>query len=241
MNPEVISTFSELWSVLDPGSGSISMPQLLWLLQRLPGPLGGPTLAAAKAKMRNMVLMRDEGGRVPFRTTLYEIMRAAIAVPLPQHVRVVQQHMDKMHQFFERSPVDSNGMIRALRGTFDLDYLLIDDDDMLWPTCGSVDDDGQQQGISYGGGDSCAGGKEGNLQSDGPQAQQCLELGGNGGRGTGCTDVWRRGGLAGLFAQVWGYVKGTRRGRRVQPVRDDGADRLEASTAQAGSPFASGR
>lgn len=203
VNPEIISTFSQLWSVLDPGTGSITTAQLLWLLQRLPQPLGAPTLQDAKAKMRNMVLIRDDRGRMAFRMTLYELMRAAIAVPLPRNVRVVQQNLSRLQQFFEKHPVDADGMACALRGTFDVDYLLVDGEDVVWSEEGEEVSSGVTAGQHEGG--------EAPLQASGGAAsdEEARSLAAQP-LGHVCDQQtrrgwWQRGGMAGpLVALLWG-------------------------------------
>lgn len=220
VNPEIISIFSQLWSVLDPGTGSITVAQLLWLLQRLPEPLGAETLAGAKAKMRNMVLFQDEARRVPFRTTLYELMRAAVAVPLPQHLRVVQQHLGRMQLFFERHPVDSNSMARALWGTFDVDYLLLDEDDVLWWSDESSDSEA-------GGGRGDAGSSDAQ-GGDGGQAPAAALGAQSESRHQSSTDGEQQesppGAVAGSLASLWGRVRGARLGQHPNQVQQQGND-----------------
>lgn len=208
VNPEMISTFSQLWSVLDPGSGSVSVEQLAWLMQRLPQPLGARTLTGAKVKMRSMVLIRDAAGRAPFRTTLYELLRAAVAVPLPHHVRVVQQHMWKMRQFFERNPIDANDMVRALWGTFHVDSLLLDEDDIVWGSDCDSDDGRPSCGGSSG--PACSAGDDGSPRSGGAGTRPMERPGETAAREDSSNEEWAKAGLVAVARTFWHRMTGGR-------------------------------
>lgn len=124
VNPDAVNAFSELWSVLDDGSGAITVQQLLWLLRHLPPPLGTQSLVEAKARLRGMVLIRGANDRLPFKLTLFEVMRSMTAAPLPEDLRVVRAHRLKCRIFFANNPIDSSALLRALRDVFAVGHLL---------------------------------------------------------------------------------------------------------------------
>jgi hypothetical protein len=128
VNPKTINIFSELWSVLDTGTGTITIPQLIWLLRHLPVPLGAPTLDGAKARVRSMLLVRDRIGRLPFQLTLFEVMHSAVSSPLPGDLRFVRAHSLKSRIFFARNPIDGLALLRALRDMFSVAHLFTQDD-----------------------------------------------------------------------------------------------------------------
>jgi hypothetical protein len=124
INPDAVDAFSELWSVLDQGTGTITIAQLLWLLRHLPPPLGTPSLEEAKARLRSMVLIRDASGRLPFKLTLFEVMRSVVAAQLPEDLRVVRAHRLKCGIFFARNPIEGSALLCALRDVFAVGHLL---------------------------------------------------------------------------------------------------------------------
>ena len=124
VNPDAVDAFTELWSVLDHGTGTITIPQLLWLLRHLPPPLGSESLDAAKARLRSMVLIRDTSERLPFKLTLFEVMRSVAAAPLPENLRVVRAHRLKCRIFFANNPIEGSALLCALRDVFAVSHLL---------------------------------------------------------------------------------------------------------------------
>lgn len=97
--------FDDLWSILDDGSGSISIPQLVWLLRNLAPPLGvgyHATTAEVKDRATRIDVMPFRGNRVMYEHVLYELVRDAIQAPLPVHLHIVRMYNIKAHLFFNK-------------------------------------------------------------------------------------------------------------------------------------------
>lgn len=122
--------FNELWSVLDAGEGTITTAQLLWLLQQLPRPVGlqdcatgeCATLEESKAHVRKMLLPRDKRSNLPYHTTLIEVIRLALEVPLPRGVPVVNAHILQTRIFFRKHQCMEN-LFRAFLDIFDVSHI----------------------------------------------------------------------------------------------------------------------
>ena len=121
--PEVIGMFNEVWSVLDDGSGSITVRQLRWLLQQLPRPVGLGYHASredCKRRLLRMLLLRTADDRLPYHLTLYESLRVPLEVPLPSGVPVVNEHQLRTMLFLKAHQPTEAGLTRALAEVFDL-------------------------------------------------------------------------------------------------------------------------
>ena len=71
-----------------------------------------------------MVLIRDASGRLPFKLTLFEVMRSVVAAPLPEDLRVVRAHRLKCRIFFANNPIEGGALLCALRDVFAVSHLL---------------------------------------------------------------------------------------------------------------------
>lgn len=85
VDPEHLDRFIELWADYDNGSGTIDPKDLEILLVQLPPPLGLGPLASTSDVLKFVYDLEIPlvVGRVPFRHTVYELVRRAAEVPIP--------------------------------------------------------------------------------------------------------------------------------------------------------------